>query len=69
VGHVAPEAAVGGPIAVLRDGDVVEVDVPGRRVSVKLSDAEIAKRLALWKPKGKKITKGYLSRYVPTPME
>jgi dihydroxy-acid dehydratase len=69
VGHVAPEAAVGGPIAVLRDGDVVEVDVPGRRLSVKLSDAEIAKRLALWKPKGKKITKGYLSRYVPTPME
>jgi dihydroxy-acid dehydratase len=69
VGHIAPEAAVGGPIAVLRDGDVVEVDVPGRRLSVKLSDAEIAKRLALWKPKGKKITKGYLSRYVPTPME
>ena len=69
VGHVAPEAAVGGPIAVLRDGDVVEVDVPGRSLSVRLSDAEIAKRLALWKPKAKKITKGYLSRYVPTPME
>ena len=69
VGHVAPEAAVGGPIAVLRDGDVVEVDVPGRRLSVKLSDVEIKSRLALWKPKAKKITKGYLSRYVPTPME
>jgi dihydroxy-acid dehydratase len=69
IGHVAPEAAVGGPIAVLRDGDMVEVDVPGRKLSVRLSDAEIAKRLALWKPKAKKITKGYLSRYVPTSME
>ena len=69
VGHVAPEAAVGGPIAVLRDGDVVEVDVPGRRLSVRLSDGEIKSRLAKWKPKTKKITKGYLSRYVPTPME
>jgi dihydroxy-acid dehydratase len=69
VGHVAPEAALGGPIAVLRDGDVVEVDVPGKRLCVRLSDEEIAKRLAKWKPKAKKITKGYLSRYVPTPME
>jgi dihydroxy-acid dehydratase len=68
VGHVAPEAALGGPIAVLRDGDVVEVDVPGKWLCVRLSDEEIAKRLALWKPKPKKITKGYLSRYVPTPM-
>jgi len=68
VGHVAPEAALGGPIAVLRDGDVVEVDVPGKRLSVRLSDEEIAKRLAEWKPFGKKVVKGYLSRYVPTPM-
>jgi dihydroxy-acid dehydratase len=69
IGHVAPEAAVGGPIAMLRDGDVVEIDVPARRLSVRLSDAEIAKRLAEWKPRPKKITKGYLSRYVPTSVE
>jgi dihydroxy-acid dehydratase len=69
VGHVAPEAAVGGPIAVLRDGDVVEVDVPARKLSVRLSDEELRSRLALWKPKPKKITKGYLSRYVPTSVE
>jgi dihydroxy-acid dehydratase len=69
VGHVAPEAAVGGPIAVLHDGDVVEVDVPARRLSVRLSDVELKKRLKGWKPKDKRVTKGYLSRYVPTSVE
>jgi dihydroxy-acid dehydratase len=69
IGHVAPEAAVGGPIAVLRDGDVVEIDVPGRKLSVRLSDAELRKRLALWKPKPKKVMKGYLARYVPVSVE
>jgi dihydroxy-acid dehydratase len=69
IGHVAPEAFVGGPIAILRDGDVVEIDVPARKLSVRLSDAEIAKRLAAWKPRPKKITKGYLSRYIPTYVE
>ena len=69
IGHVAPEAAVGGPIAVLRDGDVVEIDIPGRRLSVRLQESEITGRLASWKPKLKKITKGYLSRYVPTTIE
>lgn len=69
IGHVSPEAAVGGPIAVLRDDDVVEVDVVGRRLSVRLTDAELQARLAAWKPRKPKITKGYLSRYVPTSME
>ena len=69
VGHVAPEAAVGGPIAVLRDGDVVEIDVAARRLSVRLSDAELKRRLAEWKPKPKKVLKGYLSRYVPCSVE
>jgi dihydroxy-acid dehydratase len=69
IGHVAPEAAVGGPIAVLRDGDIVEIDVPARQLNMQLSDDEIVKRLALWKPKAKKVTKGYLSRYVPTSVE
>jgi dihydroxy-acid dehydratase len=69
VGHVAPEAAVGGPIAILRNGDAVEIDVPARKLNVRLSDSEIKKRLASWKPKPKKVTKGYLSRYVPVSVE
>jgi len=68
IGHVAPEAALGGPIAVLRDGDVVEIDVPGRKLSVRLTDEEIKKRLATLKPWKPKITKGYLARYSPTPV-
>jgi dihydroxy-acid dehydratase len=69
VGHVAPEAAAGGPIAVVRDGDVIEVDIPSRALNVKLTEQEIQKRLAEWKPKKPRITKGYLTRYSPTPME
>jgi dihydroxy-acid dehydratase len=69
VGHVAPEAAEGGPIAVVRDGDVIEVDIPSRALNVKLTEQEIQKRLAEWKPKKPRITKGYLTRYSPTPME
>jgi dihydroxy-acid dehydratase len=69
LGHVAPEAAEGGPIAVLRDGDAIEIDVPARRLSVRLSDEELKKRLSDWKPKPKTITKGYLSRYVPVSVE
>ncbi len=69
IGHVAPEAAVGGPIAVLRDGDVIEIDVPARRLSVRLPEPEMEKRLAQWKPRPKKITKGYLARYVPASVE
>ena len=52
IGHVAPEAAVGGPIAVIRDGDVIEIDVPGESLRVDLSEAEIAARLAGWQPGG-----------------
>ena len=69
IGHVAPEAAEGGPIAVIKNGDRVSIDVSRRLVNVELSDREIAKRLAGWKPKAQKIGKGYLARYVPTPLE
>ena len=69
VGHVAPEAAEGGPIAVVKDGDVITIDIANRVLKVELSDEEIKKRLAAWKPKPPKITKGYLARYSPTPME
>jgi dihydroxy-acid dehydratase len=63
VGHVAPEAARGGPIAALRDGDVVELDVTGRRLQVALSEDEIAARLADVTPPPPQYTKGVLARY------
>jgi dihydroxy-acid dehydratase len=69
IGHVAPEAAEGGPIAVIKNGDVITVDISNRILNVKLSAQEIQKRLKLWKPRPPKITKGYLSRYSPTPTE
>jgi len=69
VGHVAPEAFEGGPIAVLKDGDIIEVDIPKRVLNVKLSAEEIQERLAVWKPRKPRITKGYLARYSPTPTE
>jgi dihydroxy-acid dehydratase len=69
IGHVAPEAAEAGPIAVVQQGDVISVDIPSRALNVELSDEEIKKRLAAWKPKPPRITKGYLTRYSPTPTE
>ena len=69
IGHVAPEAAEGGPIAVIKNGDVITVDISNRVLNVELSAQEIQKRLAQWKPRPPKITKGYLSRYSPTPTE
>ena len=67
IGHVDPEAAEGGPIAIIRDGDTISIDIPNRSLNVKLTDKQIEERLKAWKPKEKKITKGYLSRYSPTP--
>lgn len=69
IGHVAPEAAEGGPIAVIRNGDIITIDIPNRVLSVDLPDQEIRKRLEQWKPRPPKITRGYLSRYQPTPAE
>jgi dihydroxy-acid dehydratase len=69
IGHVAPEAAEAGPIALVRDGDVIVIDIPKRVLSVELGDEEMKKRLAAWKPKPPRITKGYLTRYTPTPTE
>lgn len=69
VGHVAPEAAEGGPIAIVKDGDKITIDIPNRVLKLELPEQEIAKRLASWKPKKPRVTKGYLARYSPTPME
>ncbi|HEY6377748.1 MAG TPA: dihydroxy-acid dehydratase [Candidatus Dormibacteraeota bacterium] len=62
-GHVAPEAAVGGPIAALRDGDTVVIDVDRRRLDVKLSEAELAARLATWSPPVSHYEKGVFAKY------
>lgn len=63
IGHVCPEAAEGGPIATVRNGDIVQIDIPSRVLSVDLSEEEITRRLDSWRPPPPKITKGYLQRY------
>ena len=63
IGHISPEAAVGGPIGLLKDGDIIEIDIPNNKISVKLSDAELAKRKKTWKAPKPKITKGCLAKY------
>ncbi|GHV77725.1 dihydroxy-acid dehydratase [Spirochaetia bacterium] len=63
IGHVSPEAAEGGPIALLREGDRIIIDIPGRSISVGISDAELTKRRETWKPHPPKVTTGYLARY------
>jgi dihydroxy-acid dehydratase len=63
IGHVSPEAVVGGPIGLLRDGDIIEVDIPDNSLNVKLSDEELAQRKAAWKAPAPRITEGYLAKY------
>ncbi|MCR5121336.1 MAG: dihydroxy-acid dehydratase [Ruminococcus sp.] len=63
IGHVSPEAAVGGPIALVRDGDIISIDIPANTINVKVSDEELAARKAEWKPRQPRITTGYLARY------
>ena len=63
IGHVSPEAAEGGPIAIVRDGDLIEIDIPNRRLHLKLTTEEINLRLARWKPPRPKFTSGWLARY------
>ncbi|NWO22070.1 dihydroxy-acid dehydratase [Oribacterium sp. oral taxon 102] len=63
IGHVSPEAAVGGPIALVREGDIISVDIPNNALNMKVSEAELAKRRAEWKPRAPRVTDGYLARY------
>jgi len=63
IGHVSPEAAEGGPIAILKDGDVINLDIPGRKLDVELSGHQIERRLRMLKPFSPKIKTGYLARY------
>ncbi len=63
VGHVSPEAAEGGPIAAVEDGDEITIDIPNRRLSLQVSEAEIEDRLSRWRPPPPKVTSGYLALY------
>nr|WP_022778443.1 dihydroxy-acid dehydratase [Butyrivibrio sp. AE3009] len=63
IGHVSPEAAVGGPIALVEEGDIISVDIPNNALNVKVSDEELAARRAKWQPREPKVTTGYLARY------
>jgi dihydroxy-acid dehydratase len=66
VAHIAPEAALGGAIAAVRDGDMVHIDVVARRVDVELDDAEIAARLEAWKPPAPRYATGVFAKYAAT---
>jgi dihydroxy-acid dehydratase len=62
IGHISPEAAEGGPIAIVRNGDMIEIDIPNKKLNLLISDEEMKKRLSQWKPLKKEL-KGYLKRY------
>ena len=63
IGHVSPEAAVGGPIALVEEGDIIRINIPENRLDMLVSDEELEKRRAGWQPREPKVTTGYLSRY------
>ena len=63
IGHVSPEAAVGGPIALVEEGDIIKIDIPNLKLEIDVSDEELAKRKEAWKPREPKVTTGYLARY------
>ncbi len=63
IAHVSPEAAVGGPIALIEEGDIIKIDIPANTINVDVSDEELAARRAKWQPREPKVTSGYLARY------
>ena len=63
IGHVCPEAAVGGPIALVEEGDIIEINIPANTLNVRVSDEEMARRKAAWTPREPKVTTGYLARH------
>lgn len=63
IGHVSPEAAVGGPIALIEEGDIIKIDIPNNSLNVDVSEEELAARRAKWQPREPKIKTGYLARY------
>jgi dihydroxy-acid dehydratase len=63
IGHVSPEAAAGGPIALVEPGDTIEIDLPARRLTLRVNDAELARRRSTWRPRKTELGRGYLARY------
>ena len=63
IGHVSPEAAVGGPIALVEEGDIIQIDINANKITLNVSDEELAERKAKWQPREPKVTNGYLARY------
>ena len=63
IGHVSPEAAVGGPISLVEEGDIISINIPELKLELKVSDEELAARKAKWQPREPKVTTGYLARY------
>lgn len=63
IGHVSPEAAVGGPIALVEEGDIISINIPEMKLDIRVSDEELAARKAKWQPREPKVTTGYLARY------
>lgn len=63
IGHVSPEAALKGPIGIIKEGDIIEIDIPAYKINLKISDEEFEKRMKNFRPKEKNKVKGYLSRY------
>jgi len=63
IGHISPEAAEGGPIGLVREGDIIAIDIPKKKITLKVAAEELKKRKKEWKPKAPAITTGYLARY------
>jgi len=63
IGHISPEAMQKGPIAIVQEGDRIAIDIPAKKIALKVSDQEISERLSKWSPPQPKITHGYMARY------
>jgi dihydroxy-acid dehydratase len=63
IGHISPEAAQGGPLALVEEGDIISIDIPGKKIHLNVDDAVLEQRRSKWQAPPLKITKGYLARY------
>jgi dihydroxy-acid dehydratase len=63
IGHISPEAADGGPIGLVREGDTISINIPKRSITLEVAEAELAERRTSWQPPAPKITSGYVARY------
>jgi dihydroxy-acid dehydratase len=63
IGHISPEASAGGPIALVEDGDVISIDIPGRRLDLEVPEDQLATRRKAWRPPEPRVKRGYLARY------